>query len=180
METEPSRIRMVPEEAGAGGHDRRWLALAVLCLSLVLIVLDNTVLNVALPTLVRDLGASTTQLQWIVDAYVIVFAGLLLTAGALGDRFGRRRALQFGLVVFALASALAALSGSSGELVGAREVMGFGAAFVMPATLSIISPTPPSGPGRSPCGRGWPASAWPSVRWSAATSSATSGGDRSS
>lgn len=120
-------------------HDRRWLALAVLCLSLVLIVLDNTVLNVALPTLVRDLGASTTQLQWIVDAYVIVFAGLLLTAGALGDRFGRRGALQLGLVIFAVASALAALSGSSGQLIGARSVMGLGAAFVMPATLSIIT-----------------------------------------
>ena len=119
--------------------DRRWLALGVLCLSLVLVVLDNTVLNVALPTLVRDLGASTTELQWLVDAYVIVFAGLLLTAGALGDRFGRRRALQAGLVVFAVASGLAALSSTTGQLVGARAVMGLGAAFVMPATLSIIT-----------------------------------------
>ncbi|MDQ3306626.1 MAG: MFS transporter, partial [Actinomycetota bacterium] len=119
-------------------EDRRWLALAVLCLSLVLIVLDNTVLNVALPTLVRELGATTTQLQWMVDAYVIVFAGLLLTAGALGDRFGRRRSLQAGLMVFALASGLAALSSTSDQLIGARAVMGLGAAFVMPATLSII------------------------------------------
>ncbi len=136
METLPVRI-------GTSGPDgapdpRRWMALAVLCLSLVLIVLDNTVLNVALPTLVRELGATTTDLQWMVDAYVIVFAGLLLCAGALGDRFGRRRALQAGLVVFAIASGLAALSGTSGQLIGARAVMGLGAAFVMPATLSII------------------------------------------
>ncbi len=131
METRTDRIETTAD-------DRRWLSLAVLCLSLVLIVLDNTVLNVALPTLVRDLGATTTQLQWMVDAYVIVFAGLLLTAGALGDRFGRRRALQAGLVVFAVASGLAALSSTSGQLIGARAVMGLGAAFVMPATLSII------------------------------------------
>ncbi|MGI9120178.1 MAG: DHA2 family efflux MFS transporter permease subunit [Acidimicrobiales bacterium] len=132
METQPTRIE-------TGADDRRWLALAVLCLSLVLIVLDNTVLNVALPTLVRELGASTTELQWMVDAYVIVFAGLLLTAGALGDRFGRRRSLQLGLAIFALASGLAAFSGSSGRLIASRAVMGFGAAFVMPATLSIIT-----------------------------------------
>jgi EmrB/QacA subfamily drug resistance transporter len=135
METQ--RDRIVTD--GDTPDDRRWWGLAVLCLSLVLIVLDNTVLNVALPTLVRELGASTTQLQWMVDAYVIVFAGLLLTAGALGDRYGRRRALQAGLVVFAVASALASLSGSTGQLIGARAVMGLGAAFVMPATLSIIT-----------------------------------------
>ncbi len=136
METQPDRIETTAEGRSPG--DRRWLALAVLCLSLVLIVLDNTVLNVALPTLVRELGASTTELQWMVDAYVIVFAGLLLTAGALGDRFGRRRSLQAGLVVFAVASGLAAASGTAGQLIGARAVMGLGAAFVMPATLSII------------------------------------------
>ncbi len=135
METKPSRI--VSDELPEAS-DRRWLGLAVLCLSLVLIVLDNTVLNVALPTLVRELGATTTDLQWMVDAYVIVFAGLLLCAGALGDRFGRRRALQFGLVIFALASGLASVSGTSGQLIGSRAVMGLGAAFVMPATLSII------------------------------------------
>lgn len=137
METQAGRI--VTDESETVPDPRRWWALSVLCLSLVLIVLDNTVLNVALPTLVRELGASTTQLQWMVDAYVIVFAGLLLVAGALGDRFGRRRALQAGLVIFAVASGLAALSGSTGQLIGARAVMGLGAAFVMPATLSIIT-----------------------------------------
>lgn len=145
METNSARIESdvaeteIPEADVAEADNRRWLALGVLCLSLVLIVLDNTVLNVALPTLVRDLGATTTQLQWMVDAYVIVFAGLLLTAGALGDRFGRRRALQVGLVIFALASGLAAMSGTSAQLIAARCVMGLGAAFVMPATLSIIT-----------------------------------------
>ena len=76
---------------GAEGYERRWWILGVLCLSLLVIGLDNTILNVALPTLVRDLGASTSQLQWIVDAYTLVFAGLLLTAGSLSDRYGRRR-----------------------------------------------------------------------------------------
>jgi len=118
METQPDRIDT--DDGAAAPDPCRWLALAVLCLSLVLIVLDNTVLNVALPTLVRDLGASTTQLRWMVDAYVIVFAGLLLVAGALGDRFGRRRALQVGLLIFAVASGLAALSTSTGQLIGAR------------------------------------------------------------
>ncbi len=84
----------VPEDV----HRRRWAILAVLCLSLVLIVMDNTILNVALPSLVNDLGATNSQLQWIVDSYVLVFAGLLLTAGALGDRFGRKGALTVGLV----------------------------------------------------------------------------------
>src|SRR3954452_1570914 len=113
-------------------HERRWYTLGVLCLSLVLIGIDNTILNVALPTLVRDLGASTSALQWMVDSYVLVFAGLLLSAGALGDKYGRRRALSAGLVVFGVASVLSAFSGSSGQLIAARALMGLGAAFVMP------------------------------------------------
>ena len=120
-------------------HPRRWLALGVLCLSLLLVVLDNTILNVALPTLVDELDASTSDLQWIVDSYVLVFAGLLLTAGSLGDRFGRRRSLAAGLAVFGVGSVLAAFSGTSGALIGTRALMGLGAAFVMPATLSIIT-----------------------------------------
>src|SRR5438477_12519115 len=81
-------------------HDRRWLTLLVLCVSLLVIVIDNTIVNVALPTLVRDLGTSISDLQWVVDAYTLVFAGLLLTAGSLGDRFGRKGALTLGLVIF--------------------------------------------------------------------------------
>ncbi len=134
---ETNRLR-IDSNGTAEPYEKRWVALGVLCLSLILVVLDNTVLNVALPTLVRDLGASTTDLQWMVDSYVIVFAGLLLTAGALGDRFGRRRSLQAGLVVFSVASGLAAISTTSSQLIGARAVMGLGAAFVMPATLSLI------------------------------------------
>ena len=117
---------------------RRWLALSVLCLSLLLVVIDNTIVNVALPTLNRDLGAGTTDLQWIVDAYTLVFSALLLTMGHLGDRFGRRRALQVGLVLFAVTSLLAALSSTSGQLIGARALMGIGAALIFPATLAIL------------------------------------------
>ena len=100
---------------------------------------DNTILNVALPTLVRDLHASTSDLQWIVDAYVLVFAGLLLTAGALGDRYGRRRTLTIGLMIFGTASAAAAFSSGSTELIAFRALMGIGAALIMPATLSILT-----------------------------------------
>ena len=96
-----------PELADDRVHRRRWATLAVLCVSLLVIVIDNTIVNVALPTLVRDLGTSITDLQWVVDAYTLVFAGLLLTAGSLGDRFGRKRALTAGLVVFGAASAAA-------------------------------------------------------------------------
>jgi EmrB/QacA subfamily drug resistance transporter len=123
---------------------RRWWTLGVLCLSILVISLDNTILNVALPTLERDLGASSSQLQWIVDSYMLVFAGLLLTAGALGDRFGRKRALKFGLLVFGLGSALSALAGSANALIASRALMGIGGAFIMPSTLSILTATFPA------------------------------------
>ena len=111
----------------------------MLCLSLVMVVVANASLNVALPTLVKDLHASASALQWIVDAYSLVFAGLLLTAGALGDRYGRRLALNGGLLIFGAASGLAAFAGSSGQLIAARAAMGIGAALVMPATLSVLA-----------------------------------------
>ncbi len=117
---------------------QRWLALGVLCLSLLAIVIDNTIVNVALPTLVRDLEADVAELQWVVDAYTLVFAGLLLLAGALGDRYGRRRTLLAGLTVFGVSSAVAAYAGSVDGLIAARAVMGAGAAFIMPATLSLL------------------------------------------
>ena len=120
-------------------YERRWWILTVLCFSLLVIVLDNSILNVAIPTIIRDLQATNSQLQWIVDSYTIVFAGLLLTAGAMGDKFGRRKALQAGLVVFGFGSLLAALSSSASELITTRALMGVGAAFIMPATLSIIT-----------------------------------------
>src|SRR6478736_778876 len=101
-------------------HRRRWWTLGVLCVSLMVISVDNTILNVALPSIVRDLGADGSQLQWIIDSYTIVFAGLLLTAGALGDRFGRKKALMTGLVLFGTFSAFASQAGSPTELIVAR------------------------------------------------------------
>jgi len=127
------------QAASAREYERRWWTLGVLCISLVMIVMANASLNVALPTLADDLHASSSSLQWIVDAYSLVFAGLLLTAGSLGDRYGRRLALNGGLIVFGAASLFAVLSNSSTAVIGARAVMGVGAAFVMPATLSILA-----------------------------------------
>jgi EmrB/QacA subfamily drug resistance transporter len=111
----------------------------VLCLSLLVIVLDNTILNVALPTLVRKLGATTSQLQWMVDSYTLVFAGLLLTMGNLGDRYGRRTTLAAGLAIFGIGSALSAFAGSANVLIVTRAVMGIGGALIMPSTLSILT-----------------------------------------
>ncbi|MFN8026357.1 MAG: MFS transporter [Acidimicrobiia bacterium] len=125
--------------SGALGARQRWVALMVLIFSLMVIGIDGSILNVALPTLSRDLHATTSDLQWMVDAYILVFAGLLLTAGSLGDRFGRRGALVFGLVVFGTASAAAAFSSTTEQVIVFRALMGVGAAFMMPATLSIIT-----------------------------------------
>jgi EmrB/QacA subfamily drug resistance transporter len=119
--------------------DRRWWILAVLCLSVLLVVVDNTIVNVALPTISRDLNASTSALQWVVDAYTLSFAGLLLLGGNLGDRLGRRRFLQLGLVLFGVFSVGAALSTSTAELIAARAAMGLAAALVYPATLAILN-----------------------------------------
>jgi EmrB/QacA subfamily drug resistance transporter len=130
-----------PASVGARGDSRRWLALAVLCVPLLIVSLDNTVLNVLLPTLVRKLHATTSDLQWIVDAYVLVFAGLLLVAGSLADRVGRKRTFLAGLLAFAAGSTWAAFSGSVGLLIAARASMGIGAALIMPSTLSIITNT---------------------------------------
>jgi len=138
----PSRAVAAPsrgDEASPARPSRRWLALAVLCLSLLIVSLDNTVLNVALPTLVRDLGATSTDLQWIVDAYVLVFAGLLLVSGSVADRFGRKWTFLVGLVAFAGCSTWAAFSGSVGMLIAARASMGLGGALIMPSTLSLIT-----------------------------------------
>jgi EmrB/QacA subfamily drug resistance transporter len=122
-----------------GRTDRRWWILAVLCLSVLLVAVDNTIVNVALPTISRDLSASTSALQWVVDAYSLVFAGLLLVGGNLGDRLGRRRFLQAGLVLFAVFSVGAALSRNSAELIAARAAMGAAAALIYPATLAILN-----------------------------------------
>ena len=115
-----------------------WLILAVLCTSVFIIVVDGTIVNVALPTFVRELGATTSQLQWIVDAYVLVFAGLLMAAGSIGDRYGRKGVLQLGLALFAATSVMASMAGSAGELIAWRAAMGVGGALIFPATLALL------------------------------------------
>jgi EmrB/QacA subfamily drug resistance transporter len=120
-------------------YARRWKTLVVLSLSLLIIGLDNTILNVALPSLQEEFDASTSTLQWIVDSYLLVFAGLLLTMGTLGDRFGRKLALQAGLAVFGGASLLVLFADTANHLIAIRAAMGIGGALIMPATLSVIS-----------------------------------------
>ncbi|MGX1474111.1 UNVERIFIED_CONTAM: EmrB/QacA subfamily drug resistance transporter [Streptomyces canus] len=123
-------------------HRRRWAILGVLMLSLLIVVLDNSILNVAIKTISTPaptgLGATQSELEWAINAYTLVFAGLLFTAGLLGDRLGRKKVLLGGLVVFGAGSALAAFSGSPVQLITFRALMGLGAAFVMPATLAVL------------------------------------------
>ncbi|MFD3912638.1 MFS transporter [Streptomyces sp. NPDC058603] len=123
-------------------HRRRWAILGVLMFSLLIVVLDNSILNVAVKTIAAPeptgIGATQSELEWAINSYTLVFAGLLFTSGLLGDRIGRKKVLLFGIAVFGLGSALAALSGSPAELIGYRALMGFGAAFVMPATLAVL------------------------------------------
>jgi MFS transporter, DHA2 family, multidrug resistance protein len=116
---------------GSRTHRMRWQTLAVVPVSLLII-------NVAAPALHRELGASATALQWIADVYILVFAGLFLSVGALGDRFGRKRFLQLGLLLFAGASVFAAYAGSASQLIAARALMGVGGAMIMPSALSVL------------------------------------------
>src|SRR2546421_957453 len=118
--------------AGSPRGNRRGLTLLALCLAALIINIDVTIVNVALPSLVRELGASTTQLQWVVDAYTLVFAALILAAGSLSDRVGRKGVLLTGLAVFAVGSVAGALSTTAGELIASRAVMGIGAAGIFP------------------------------------------------
>ena len=130
---------MIPLHEQPDIHHRRWFLLGVMCLSLVMVVMSVSGINVALPSIQQSLDANATDLQWIVDSYAIVFAGLLLTAGAIGDRFGRKLALMGGLAVFAFGSLLGSIADTSNTVIVARAISGIGAAFVMPATLSLIS-----------------------------------------
>jgi MFS transporter, DHA2 family, multidrug resistance protein len=138
-----SRDRRVDREDSAGspgpGRDRRWLVLAVLVVSVSVVVLDNTVLTVALPRIQQELGASQSQQEWLIAAYTLVFAALLFPFGVLADRSGRRRVLAGGLALFGLGSLASAYASSAGLLIGWRAVMGMGAAAVLPATLSVIT-----------------------------------------
>jgi EmrB/QacA subfamily drug resistance transporter len=119
-------------------HRRRWGILGVLVICLLVVILDNTILNVALKTIQEDLSASQSQMQWAVDAYALVFAGLLIPFGVLGDRFGRKGLLALGMVTFGATSALTAFAQSPTQLIAFRALMGIGAAAVQPQTLSII------------------------------------------
>ena len=139
----PERIRMTED-------NRKWWTLGAMCFALFMVMLDNTVVNVALPTIQRDLHASISGLEWTVNAYTLSFAVLLVTGGRLGDIFGRRKVFLIGVVVFAASSAAIALSPSEGWLVAGRAVQGVGAALMMPGTLSIITNTfPPQERGRA-------------------------------
>ncbi len=140
--TRPSSAHPAADQFGAfgpEGHPRRWAILAVLLVSLLVVVLDNTILNIALPTIQRELQASQSELVWAVDSYVLVFAALLFTWGVLGDRIGRKKVLVIGLTIFAIASLIAAFSVNAGMLIGMRAVMGIGGAAVLPTTLAIIT-----------------------------------------
>ena len=128
-----SRLHAITEE------NRKWWTLGSMCFALFMIMLDNTVVNVALPSIQSDLDASLSALEWTVNIYTLTFAVLLVTGGRLGDIFGRRRAFLFGVVVFALSSATAGLAPNEAWLVASRALQGIGAAFMMPATLSIIT-----------------------------------------
>ena len=130
-------------EAQRPGYSKRWLGLVFIGISVVVISLDNTVLNTALPSISRHLNATENDLQWIIDSYALVFAALLLTTGSIGDRYGRKKALQFGLVWFMICSVLAALVTSTTMLIALRAVLGLGGAMILPATLSIITATFP-------------------------------------
>ena len=127
----------------AAALSRRWWILAVMSVGTLIVFIDNTVVNTALPAISVDLGASTSTLQWVVDSYILILAGLLLLGGSLGDRFGRKRWMTVGLVIFGAASIGAAVASTAGQLITFRAVQGLGAALVLPATLSIITNTFP-------------------------------------
>ncbi|MEV0777961.1 DHA2 family efflux MFS transporter permease subunit [Streptomyces sp. NPDC050428] len=138
----PSGVHEAAPRVPEAVHRRRWAILGVLMFSLLIVVLDNSILNVAVKTIASPepvgIGATQSELEWAINSYTLVFAGLLFTSGLLGDRVGRKKVLLFGIAVFGIGSALAAMSGSPGELVAYRALMGFGAAFVMPATLAVL------------------------------------------
>ncbi|MBK8436411.1 MAG: MFS transporter [Austwickia sp.] len=161
----------------------RWLLLAVLCLSVLLVAVDNMIINIALPTLGSRFSASTNELQWIVDAYTLTFAGLLMLFGHLGDRLGRRRVLQVGLVGFAATSVWAAYADGVQTLIGARAAMGVCAALIYPCTLALLTSVFTDRNERAVAIGVWAGVSGLSVAWDpwpAGCSFSTTGGDRSS
>ncbi|KOG88050.1 MFS transporter, partial [Streptomyces varsoviensis] len=136
-------VMSTPVEKMDRPYGKRWAALGVLCLSLLIIVMANTTLTVAAPDMTLDLNLSSADLQWVIDGYTVPYAALMLLLGAIGDKYSRRGALVLGLVVFGVASVAGALSDSSNAVIASRALMGIGAAFVMPATLSLLAATFP-------------------------------------
>ncbi|MGY1497475.1 MFS transporter [Streptomyces sp. QTS52] len=136
-------VRTEPVEGMTHPYARRWWALLVLCLSLLIIVMANTALTVAAPDMTQDLGLSSADLQWVIDGYTVPYAALMLLLGAIGDKYSRRGALVLGLVVFGAGSVAGSLVGSAAGVIAARAVMGVGAALIMPATLSLLAATFP-------------------------------------
>ncbi len=137
MTTSPKEQAASPP-ALAGGHPQRWLILGVICLAQLTVLLDNTVLNVAIPSLTRELDASTSDVQWMINAYSLVQSGLLLTAGSSADRYGRKKLLAAGLALFGVGSLVAGLASTSGQLIAARAGMGVGGALLMTTTLAVV------------------------------------------
>jgi EmrB/QacA subfamily drug resistance transporter len=137
--------RPTPAAQLPDGYERRWWVLATMIVCLLMVIMGNTILNVALPTLQRELDATQGELQWAIDSYILVFAGLLFSWGVIGDRIGRRKVLLLGLAVFSIGSVLAAFSGSAIELIGWRALMGVGGAAIQPATLAVITNVFPAG-----------------------------------
>ncbi|WP_435218640.1 MFS transporter [Streptomyces sp. bgisy034] len=138
MTTSPQEQAPAQPQSGVpGGHPQRWLILGVLCLAVLTVVLDNTVLNVAIPSLTRELGAATSDIQWMINAYSLVQSGLLLTAGSAADRYGRKKMLAAGLALFGVGSLVAGLADSTGQLIAARAGMGVGGALLMTTVLAV-------------------------------------------
>ncbi|MFC9084806.1 MFS transporter, partial [Streptomyces sp. NPDC057062] len=127
-----------PADGAPRGHARRWLILGVICLAQLTVLLDNTVLNVAIPSLTREMDASTADVQWMINAYSLVQSGLLLSAGNAADRYGRKKMLIVGLALFGAGSLVAGLAQSSGQLIAARAGMGVGGALLLTTTLAVV------------------------------------------
>ncbi|MEV7561059.1 MFS transporter [Streptomyces sp. NPDC089795] len=128
----------VPPEAAQQGHPRRWLILAVICVAQLTVYLDNTVLNVAIPSLSSELDADISDIQWMINAYALVLSGMLLTAGSAADRYGRKKMLAIGLALFGLGSLAAGLSQTASQLIAARAGMGIGGALLLTTTLAVV------------------------------------------
>ncbi|WP_345020115.1 MFS transporter [Streptomyces shaanxiensis] len=137
QEQAPAQPEPQPQPQSPGGHPQRWLILGVICLAQLTVLLDNTILNVAIPSLTSELGAATSDIQWMINAYSLVQSGLLLTAGSAADRYGRKKMLAVGLVLFGVGSLVAGLADSSGQLIAARAGMGIGGALLMTTTLAV-------------------------------------------